>query len=274
MENHETENSNTWPAGHPSEATDKVGAVKTLLLLAGPWFIFAAMCATSAARQVIVCCSFGIAVVAAGLIAWKLLGPQRIVLYLLALLVGLSLFRIWYIVGVPNELSGDEALYWQCSRNLAFSYATKGPGVAFCIWCTRMVLGNTELGVRASAVILSFSSSLVLYLLGSRLFNPRVGVFSAVLFQITPIFAIYGIGITTDPLLVFMWLLALLQMHRAWKTASPLAWGLLGLAVGVGILCKYTMAFFFLPCLLLLVFSIILYLCRGNSPFLTHLKLY
>jgi undecaprenyl-diphosphatase len=118
-----------------------------------------------------------------------------------------------------------------------------------------MALGSTELGVRASAIILSFGSSLVLYLLGSRLYNPRVGVFSAILFQVTPIFAFYGIGMTIDPPFIFMWLLSLLLMHWAWKTASPLSWGLLGLAVGVGILCKYTMAAFFLPALLLLVFS-------------------
>jgi hypothetical protein len=255
MENPELNNINIGPEDYPGEALRKIGAVKTLLLLAGPWLIFAAMCAVSAPRQVVACWLFGIVFVATGLIASKLIGSQRIVLYLLSFLVCLSLFRIWYIVGVPNELSGDEALYWQCSRYMDWGYVTKGPGVAFCIWCTRIVLGNTELGVRASAIILSFGSSLVLYLLGRRLYNPKVGAFSAVMFQVTPIFAFYSIGMTIDPPFIFMWLLSLLLMHWAWKTASPLAWVSLGLAVGVGILCKYTMALFFLSALFLLMSS-------------------
>jgi hypothetical protein len=255
MGNPEPNNINIGPEDHPGEALRKIGAVKALLLLAGSWLIFAAMCAASDPRQVVACWLFGLALVITGLLAWKLLGPQPMMLYLLAFLVGLGLFRIWYIVGVPNELSGDEALYWQCSRNLDWCYVTKGPGVAFCIWCARMVLGDTELGVRASAVILSFAGSLVLYLLGSRLHNPKVGVFSAALFQVTPIFAFYGVGMTIDPPFIFMWLLSLLLMHWAWKTASPLAWVSLGLAVGVGILCKYTMALFFLSALLLLMSS-------------------
>ncbi len=231
------------------------GIFKSVLLFGGVYLVFAAMCTTVDIRQAAACRLFGLVFAAIGLITWRLLGTNRLLLYLMVFLVGLSLFRIWYVSAVPNELSGDEALYWQCSRNLDWCYVTKGPGAPFCIWCMRMILGNTELGVRASAIILSFGSSLVLYLLGTRLYNSRVGVFSAALLQVTPIFAFYGIGMTIDPPFIFMWLLSLLLMHWAWKTASPLSWGLLGLVVGVGILCKYTMAAFFLPALLLLMFS-------------------
>ncbi|MFZ0033407.1 MAG: glycosyltransferase family 39 protein [Sedimentisphaerales bacterium] len=255
MENPEPNNIDVGSIGYPEQAKGRVGVVKSVFFLGGPYLIFAAMCATIDPQQVVACWLFGLVFVAGGLIAWRFLGQHSLLLYLMASLVGLSLFRIWYIVAVPNELSGDEALYWQCSRNLDWCYVTKGPGAPFCIWCMRMALGNTELGVRASAIILSFGSSLVLYLLGKRLYNSKAGVFSAALLQVTPIFAFYGIGMTIDPPFIFMWLLSLLLMHWAWKTASPLAWGLLGLAAGVGILCKYTMAIFFLPALLLLIFS-------------------
>ena len=228
---------------------------EALALLGVPWLLLVVLLWAGSVPDLYACSLLGLAFVAAALTVWKFLGGSRAELYLLAFLVAMSIFRIWYVVVVSNELSGDEALYWQYSRNLQWCYVTKGPGVAFCIWCTRMALGNTELGVRASAIILSFGSSLVLYFLGSRLHNPRVGLFSAALFQVTPIFAFYGIGMTIDPPFIFMWLLSLLLMHWAWKTASLLPWGLLGLAVGMGILCKYTMAVFFLPALLLLMFS-------------------
>ena len=255
MKNYEPETGSGFASGHPLQSADKIGTVKALLFLCGPWLIFAAVCAISTGRQATNCLLFGLALTAACVIAWRVLGSGRLVLYLLTFLVSLALFRIWYIVGVPNELSGDEALYWTCSRHLDWCYVTKGPGVAFCIWCSRMLLGDTELGVRAPAIIFSLGDSLILYLLAGRLHNQKVGVLSAVLFQFIPVFAFLGLAMTTDPLFVFMWLLALLFMHRAWTTGSALSWVLTGLAVGVGILCKYTMAAFLLPALLLLVFS-------------------
>ncbi|MGD0078199.1 MAG: glycosyltransferase family 39 protein, partial [Sedimentisphaerales bacterium] len=255
MKNYEPETGSGFASGHPLQSADKIGTVKALFFLCGPWLIFAAVCAISTGRQAMNCLLFGLALTAACVIAWRVLGSGRLVLELLTFLVSLALFRIWYIVGVPNELSGDEALYWTCSRNLDWCYVTKGPGVAFCIWCSRMLLGNTELGVRASAIVFSLGDSLILYLLGRRLHNQKVGVLSAVLFQLIPVFAFLGLAMTTDPLFVFMWLLAMLFMHRAWTTGSGLSWVLLGLAVGMGILCKYTMVAFLLPALLLLVFS-------------------
>ena len=255
MKNAEPNNPVMSPAEHSGQTGDRVGVAKSVLFLGGPYLVFATMCATVDSRQIAACCLFGLVFVALSLIAWIFLGQHSQLLYLMAFLVGLSLFCIWYIVAVPNELSGDEALYWQCSRNLDWCYVTKGPGTPFCIWCMRMVLGNTELGVRASAIILSFTSSIVIYLLGKQLYNTRVGVFSAAIFQVTPIFAFNGIGMTTDPPLIFFWLLSLLLMYWAWKTTSPLAWCGLGLSVGLGILCKDTMIVFFLPALLLLVFS-------------------
>jgi undecaprenyl-diphosphatase len=60
---------------------------------------------------------------------------------------------------------------------------------------------------------------------------------------------------TTDPPLVFFWLLSMLLMHWAFQSASGPAWVLLGLSLGLGILSKYTMAVFFLPALALLLTS-------------------
>ena len=241
--------------GLPPPAVDRICMAKALVLFGGLWLAFVGLCALGDVRQWATCSWLGLAFVAVGLGVWRLLGGHRWELYLLLFLVGLSLFRIGYVVTVPNELSGDEALYWDCSRKLDWCYVTVGPGVAICIWCTRMLLGNTVLGVRAAAIVLSFASSLVLYFLGRRLYDRKVGILSAAMLQVTPIYAFYGLGMTTDPPLIFLWLLSLLLLHRAWKSGAPLDWILLGLAVGGGILTKYTMAIFFLPALLLLLLS-------------------
>lgn len=247
MENYQTD--------YSVQQTNKASIPRALVFLFVPWAIFAGLCAISAGQQATNCLLLGLALTAVCLIVWRFLGSGRLELYMLTFLVSLALFRIWYLVGVPNELSGDEALYWTCSRHLDWCYVTKGPGVAFCIWCSRMLLGDTELGVRAPAIVFSLGSSLILYLLGRRLHCARVGILSAVLFQFIPIYAFLGLAMTTDPPFIFMWLLAMFFMYRAWQTGGVLSWVLTGLTVGLGIQCKYTMASFLLPAFLLLVFS-------------------
>ena len=104
-------------------------------------------------------------------------------------------------------------------------------------------------------MVLAFLTSAVLYVLGRRLYGETVGALAAGLYQVVPIFAAFGIGINTDPLLIFFWALSLLLMHWAWTTGSAVAWVLMGLAVGAGIVSKYTMAMFYPCALLFLLFS-------------------
>ncbi len=243
---------NIGPAGEKPTA---VGMAEALALLGALWLLLVLLLCVSRVHDLYACSLLGLTFVAAALAAWKTLGGGRAHLYLLVFLVAMGLFRIWYVVAIPNELSGDEALFWECSRRPAWCYVTKGPVAPFCIYCTTALLGNTLLGIRAPAIILSFAGSLILYLLGQRIYNQRVGILSATLLQVTPIYAFNSIGMTTDPPLVFFWLLSMLLMHWAFQSASGQAWVLLGLSLGLGILSKYTMAVFSLPALALLLTS-------------------
>jgi len=247
--------SNKHNIGPADEKPAAVGMTEALALMGVPWLLLVVLLWAGSVPDLYACSLLGLAFVAAALAAWRALGGGRAELYLLVFLVAMSIFRIWYVVVVSNELSGDEALFWECSRRLDWCYVTKGPVAPFCIYCTRMLLGNTVLGVRAPAIILSFAGSLLLYLLGRRIYNQRVGILSAALLQVTPIYAFNSIGMTTDPPLIFFWLTSLLLMHWAWHSACRPAWILLGLSVGLGILSKYTMAIFFLPALGLMLTS-------------------
>ena len=71
--------------------------------------------------------------------AWAVLTPALIVLVARVVLQGLLL---------PTELSGDEAQYWDWSRQLQLSYYTKGPGVALIIALFTDIFGDNELAVR------------------------------------------------------------------------------------------------------------------------------
>jgi undecaprenyl-diphosphatase len=122
----------------------------------------------------------------------------------IVLLLGLAVFRVGYILWGPFDVSPDEAHYWEWSRRLGLSYYSKGPGVAYVIALFTSIFGVNELGIRIGAVFFSTAASIMLYLLGKTLFkSEKVGFYSALLPNITPIFSIGAILMTTDVMLVF-----------------------------------------------------------------------
>ncbi|MDA8432401.1 MAG: glycosyltransferase family 39 protein, partial [Nitrospiraceae bacterium] len=174
----------------------------------------------------------------------------------------LSALRVYYILTGPFDLSADEAHYWEWSRRLDWSYYSKGPLIAYLIHAGTALFGNTPLGVRIFAVFLSALSSLAIYRLGRRLYDGRAGFYSALLVQVVPLFAVYGVLMTIDSPFMFFWILSLLLFWNAVADEGPggpgksgvLDWALLGAAIGLGLLSKYTMAFFYLCGLLYFLF--------------------
>ncbi len=188
---------------------------------------------------------FGLTFVTAGLFLIKKWGKTPAERFLFIFLVAMSLFRITLILTTPLDIAGDEAHYWDWSRHLDLSYYSKPPMVAYLIRAGTEMFGHTPLGVRSFAVILSFLSSIALYRLGRRLYSPVTGVWAAVMFNIIPLFAVYSVGMNTDPPLIFFWLLSLLLFHTAYTQNRFWAWLLLGVTLGLGMLSKYMTIFFY-----------------------------
>jgi len=195
--------------------------------------------------------------------------PTYSAIFLGVVLLLFSLFRIYYIFTGPLDLSPDEAQYWDWSRRLALSYYSKGPAIAYIIALGSSLLGNTEIGVRIPAVFFSLCTSIVLYYLGRDIADnetlessnmPKVvGLVSALLIQISPIFSTYGIIMTIDSPFMFFWSLSLYLFYlvqKKWNKTKKVPlwlWSILGFTVGIGLLVKYTMAFFYLSIFLYLV---------------------
>jgi undecaprenyl-diphosphatase len=175
--------------------------------------------------------------------------------FLFVFLAAITLFRFYYIRQGVLELSFDEAHYWEWARRPDIGYYSKGPLIAYLIRAGTFLFGNTEFGVRFFAPVLSLLGSLLLYRLGSLLHDEDTGVWSAFLFQAIPLFAAYGVIMTIDAPFVFFWILGLLLFYRACAINTLPEWLLLGLAAGLGLLAKFTMAFFPVSALLYLVFS-------------------
>lgn len=218
--------------------------------------------------------------------------PYTTILFIFLLAV--SLFRIYYILNGPLDLSPDEAHYWEWSRRLDLSYYSKGPIIAYLIYLGTSLFGNNVFGIRIMAVILSALSSIILYILGKNLYDEKVGLSSAVLIQMVPLFSTFGVIFTTDSPFIFFWIFSLFLFSKAVNISpvieedngatpahaslsnSPslpftkggtgglpvskdgfnmIYWRLLGLSIGLGLLTKYTMAFFYLCGFLFLLVS-------------------
>lgn len=181
---------------------------------------------------------------------------------LVAALIIIALFRIYYIITGPLDLSPDEAQYWDWSRRLDLSYYSKGPAIAYFIAVSKSVLGSTLPGVRSPAILFSLLSSIILYRMTSEMLRSQAvmdsrlysiaGFISAMLIQVIPLFTTYGVIMTIDSPLIFFWTLSIYIFYHAQRPnedegASRLSlWVLLGISVGIGLLTKYTMAFFYL----------------------------
>ena len=154
----------------------------------------------------------------------------------------------------PIDLSGDEAQYWDWSRQLDWSYYSKGPLVAYIIRLSCWAFGrDTMLAVRFPAVVLATGTSVLTYLLTRKLFkSDRLALGTVLLYHVVPMFVAGSVLMTIDPPFFFCWALATYLAAHAIFDNRKWAWPALGVVAGVGFLAKYAMLLWYLPLLLAL----------------------
>ncbi len=165
----------------------------------------------------------------------------------LVLTVALALARLVALFGTPLELYPDEAQYWLWSRTLDFGYYSKPPVIAWSIWATTLLGGDSEPWVRLSAGLYQAGATLVVFLIGRRLYGPAVGLAAAALYALMPGIQLSALVAATDaPLLFFMGLAILAYVSFLGAPAArrlPLAVGM-GAALGLAFLSKYAAVYF------------------------------
>jgi 4-amino-4-deoxy-L-arabinose transferase-like glycosyltransferase len=149
-----------------------------------------------------------------------------------------------YING--TDLFFDEAQYWAWSRDPALGYFSKPPLIAWIIGAATTACGFGEACVRLPSPLLHTATALVVFWLGRRLYDARVGALAGLAFATLPGVSLSAGLISTDVPLLLCWALALVGFSALLDTEELWPALLLGAAFGVGLNAKYAMAWFIL----------------------------
>ena len=158
----------------------------------------------------------------------------------------ITALRLLYLSVYPFDLYADEAQYWVWAQDFAFGYFSKPPMVAWIIMATTAVCGDGVACIKLAVPLIHLLTALTVYGIGRRLFDERVGFFSALLFGTLPAVSFSAATISTDPPLLLFWALALYGLVRALDDGAWRWWLLTGLGIGLGLMSKYAMAYFVL----------------------------
>jgi len=171
---------------------------------------------------------------------------DRATLAFLAVLIALTAARIWALFHNPIGLYFDEAQYWMWSRSLEWGYFTKPPMVAWVIWATTSLFGDAEWAVRLGAPLAHAGAATAVFALGRAMYGAWPGFCAGAAWLLLPgVFFSSGL-ISTDAILLPLWAIALYAM---WRLVNTRAWFwavVVGVAVGLGLLAKYAMLYFFI----------------------------
>ncbi len=136
----------------------------------------------------------------------------------------------------------DEAQYWAYGGELAWGHFSKPPLVGWVILATTWLGGDTSFWLRIGAVLAHAVVAAFLYLTGARLWDGRTGFWAAAGYTAAPGVTASAMIMSTDPVMMAFWAAALYAWVRAAEAGRQQTtwWALVGLALGLGLLAKYT----------------------------------
>lgn len=153
------------------------------------------------------------------------------------------------VFGCDWDLCADEAEYWAWSRQLDWSYYSRGPLIAWLIRLATTLLGTTSvkltgslmLAVRLPAVLIGGLTAWGVFRLAALTTgNRRAGLMAVLLLPAIPVLAIGGVLITSDTPLVCCWTWAAVWTYRAIRSQQTRPWIVAGLIGVLGVWAKYS----------------------------------
>jgi 4-amino-4-deoxy-L-arabinose transferase-like glycosyltransferase len=160
---------------------------------------------------------------------------------LIAAIAGLGLTRAWLAASLG--LTEDEAYYRLWALAPAMGYLDHPPMVGWMIAFGRWVAGDTPLGIRFAAILVSLAGPFVLWRTSAILFGPPAARRAVWLALAMPLLAVGGVIMTPDTPSVLFWGLAGWALAELYVSRNANWWLAAGLFAGLGLLSKYSNLF-------------------------------
>ena len=158
----------------------------------------------------------------------------------IAVLVYLTLLKLFYL-GVP-ELIFEEAYYWNYAQHLDIGYLDHPLMVAWIIKAFNFVLGDNEFAVRIGAFLCWFITARYVFKLTRETINESSAYWTLVLLAALPAYFSFGWFMSPDAPLTACWAAAIYYFHQVIVKGNAKAWFGVGIALGLGMISKYTIA--------------------------------
>jgi undecaprenyl-diphosphatase len=166
-------------------------------------------------------------------------GYRKDWLLLAALGIILIAVKAWLVRAAGVDLHYDEAQYWEWSRQLDWSYYSKGPLIAWLIALSEALLGHGAWQVRLPAWLAHDALLFLIFAFARDVWGTRSAAWWAVIITLfTPMYFTLGLVMTTDIWLFLCWTAGLWAVYRALIKERSGAWYLAGIAIGIGTLTK------------------------------------
>jgi hypothetical protein len=172
----------------------------------------------------------------------RFLSGPAIVLYVVAakLLLHLSMVARYGIFR-------DEMYYLACSRHMAWGYVDHPPFTVWIAWFSRVVLGDSPLGVRLLPIL---TGAAVVWLAGALAREMGGGRFAqgmaALAVFVVPLYLVAHTWLTDNVFEQLIWMACIWLVARAINTGDARNWLWFGVVAGLGFENKYSIAFLLL----------------------------
>jgi dolichol-phosphate mannosyltransferase len=230
-------------------------AVMTLLLRGGligllvmQWHWFAPL-----AILIVIAVGLAFSVPASRFALSAQIGAHRLRILAFGLLAYTVMLRLVFAASV--EMLPEETYYWGYAQHLDFGYLDHPPMVAWLIRAGTALCGQSEFGVRLGALACGAITVFYVFKLTRNLFGDSAALAAVALTATLPFFFLSGLLLTPDAPLTACWAAALYYFERALIAADSRAWWRVGLALGLGLFSKYSIALLGLAALAFMIWD-------------------
>ncbi len=166
-------------------------------------------------------------------------GDRRWTRAAVGIMGAIILLHLLYLKVFP--LTPEEAYYWNYSIRPALGYLDHPPMVAWLIALFEAVFGHGVASMRLASLASAVVMATFVHRFAQRLVDPPAALMAAAFSVLMPYaFFVEGLMITPDAPLAAAWAAALFFLHRALVDDDRRAWYGAGIALGIGMLSKYT----------------------------------